>query len=380
MARGHEVTVVAGVHPGAGYALDGERRGRLRFGEVDGIRVIQVDVPYSNHDGLLKRSLSFLRFASHSIRLAMTESYDLLFATSTPLTAALPGIAARWLRRKRFVFEVRDLWPELPRAMGVIRNPVVLWPLSCLEWTAYKSAHGLIGLSPGIVNGIQRITGESKPVEIIPNASDTELFQPSQKDPGGQVTVTRPLTAVFTGAHGMANGLDAVLDAAQLLKDRGCDTIRIQFIGDGKLKPRLLARKKTASLDNCEFLDPMPKHELVEKLRQADVGLMVLANVPDFYKGTSPNKFFDYLAAGLPVLNNYPGWLADLIMSHECGIAIPPEDARAFANALMYLAENPQERHEMGQHARKLAKTEFARDRLAQRFIDFLERIKTDEG
>lgn len=380
MARGHEVTLVAGVHPGGGYTLDGERRGRLQFGEVEGIRVIQVDVPYSNHDGLGKRSLSFLRFAWHSIRLAMTQPYDLLFATSTPLTAALPGIVARWLRRKPFVFEVRDLWPELPRAMGVIKNPVVLRLLSCLEWTACKSAHGLVGLSPGIVNGIRRITGDSKPVEMIPNASDTELFQPATEDPGGQATSSRSFTAVFTGAHGIANGLDAVLDAAQILKDRGWDTIRIKFIGDGKLKPRLLERKKSAALDNCEFLDPMPKQELVEELKQADVGLMVLANVPAFYKGTSPNKFFDYLAAGLPVLNNYPGWLADLITSHTCGIAIPPEDARAFANSLMYLAENPQERAQMGQHARKLAETEFARDRLAQRFIDFLERIKTHDG
>src|SRR5690606_20654079 len=113
-------------------------------------------LPYSNNHGFLRRTITFLTFALRSIGLALREQYDVIFATSTPLTAGIPGIVARWLRGKPFVFEVRDLWPELPREMGVIRNPLVLTAMSLLEWLTYHSAHRLIGLAPGIVDGIIR--------------------------------------------------------------------------------------------------------------------------------------------------------------------------------------------------------------------------------
>lgn len=109
----------------------------------------------------------------------MTEEYDLVFATTTPLTAGIPGIFARWLRGKAFVFEVRDLWPELPKAMGVITNPVVLGMMSVLEWLSYRSAHRLIGLSPGIVEGIERLGVPAHLVEMVPNGCDLDILPPT---------------------------------------------------------------------------------------------------------------------------------------------------------------------------------------------------------
>src|SRR5690606_16179928 len=136
--------------------LDGDfRRGR-REGEVDGIRVIEFDLAYSNSTAFIKRVLLFMLFAFRSVKVALTSKYDVLFATTTPLTAAIPGIFGRWLRGKPFIFEVRDLWPELSRAMGVIKNPVVLSALGALEWMAYHSAHHVIALAPGMVDGIAK--------------------------------------------------------------------------------------------------------------------------------------------------------------------------------------------------------------------------------
>jgi len=178
--------------------------------------------------------------------------------------------------------------------------------------------------------------------------------------------------AVFTGAHGRANGLDAVLDAAAELRARHREDIRLLFIGDGALKPALVARAREEHLSNCLFLDPLPKVELSRLMSRADVGLMILANVPAFYYGTSPNKFFDYIASGLPVLNNYPGWLADLIAVHRCGLAVAPENPAAFADALMNLADNPHPRPVMGANPRPLARQEFDRPLLADRFVDWL--------
>ena len=183
------------------------------------------------------------------------------------------------------------------------------------------------------------------------------------------------LRCTFTGAHGVANGLDAVLDAASVLKTKQRNDIHLIFIGNGKLKPRLQGRANSEKLDNCIFIDPLPKTELAKALRDIDVGLMILDNVPAFYYGTSPNKFFDYISTGLPVLNNYPGWLADMIKEHECGKAVPPQNPEAFANALIDLADDIEKRREMGKNSRILAENGFSRHHLADQFCDFLEQL-----
>ena len=376
ITRGHEVTVVCGSGRMSSTGLAGKPVKGTRRGKVDGIDIIELDLPYSNYDSFLKRSWIFLLFAWQSIGLALSLKYDLLFATSTPLTAGIPGIFATLLRRKPFVFEVRDLWPELPREMGVITNPVILWAMGVLEWMSYHSARGCIGLSPGIVQGINRRGISPDRVAMVPNGCDLEMFNPLVGD------VLRPdgvgegdFVAVFTGAHGIANGLDAVLDAAGVLMERGRGDIRLVFIGDGKLKPALVARAEREGLVNCLFIDSVSKLKLTAYLRGADAGLMLLANVPAFYYGTSPNKFFDYIAIGLPVLNNYPGWLAGMIKDNNCGLAIEPDNPIAFADALEKMADNPLLRKEMSSNARNFAVKEFDRAKLGNNFVNFLERM-----
>lgn len=377
-ARGHAVTVVCGSYGGGVTGLQGPYHRGMRRGVVAGFEVIEFELPYSNADRFLRRSLIFLKFVARSLRIALFAPCDLLFATSTPLTVAIPGICAKLLRRRKFVFEVRDLWPELPREMGVISNPVVLWLMDLLESLAYKSADACIGLAPGIVAGIQRKTPTRK-VAMIPNGSDVDAnVRDSALPTELATTLSRyegKLKCIFTGAHGIANGLDAVLDAAAELKRRGRDDIVLLFIGAGMKKPALVQRARDEGLDACVFLAPIPKEALLEVQKHVDVGLMILANVPAFYNGTSPNKFFDYLSAGLPVLINYPGWLATVVDAERCGVAVPPGDAGAFADTLERLARDPAERHEMGRRARVLAQQRFSRDALASQFLEFIESV-----
>ncbi len=369
LARGHEVTLACGSYAGGQTGLSGAYRAGRREGWVDGIQVIELDLPYSNRDGFFRRTLTFLKYAWRSAWLALRRDYDLVFATTTPLTAGIPGICARWLRGKPFVFEVRDLWPELPKAMGVITNPLVLGAMGVLEWLSYRSARRLVGLSPGIVDGIARCGVARERIALIPNGCDLDIF-------GAPSAPWRPagvgaddLMAVFTGTHGIANGLEAVLDAAAELKRRGREDIKLVLIGDGKLKPALQARAQAEGLDTVVFHPPVGKGQLAGLMAATDVGLQILANVPAFYYGTSPNKFFDYLAAGLPVLNNYPGWLAEIIGRHQCGFAVPPGDPVAFADALCQAADDPAERLRMGARARQLAAAEYDRTLLAGRFV-----------
>ena len=370
--RGHQVTMVCGSCYSCGFS--GEFHRGKREGLVDGIKVIEFNLPYSNYYSLMRRSFTFLRFALQSAFIPSAQNYDVMFASSTPLTAGIPGIVTRLYSNKPFVFEVRDLWPELPREMGVITNPVVLKRLDWLERATYRSADGYIGLAPGLVRGINRHNRRKNRIAMIPNGCDLDLF--------GNRAPLRPdgveehdLVAIFSGAHGIANGLDAVLDAAQVLKKRERNDIKLVLIGDGKLKPHLQKRAAEEGLNNCLFLDRLPKMELANLLQGVDVGMQILANVPAFYDGTSPNKFFDYLASGLPILNNYPGWLAELVKQYKCGLAVPPDDPSAFANGLEYLADHRVELKQMGKNARKLAEERFDRKRLTDKFVDFLEEI-----
>jgi glycosyltransferase involved in cell wall biosynthesis len=372
LMRGYHVTMVCGSYGGGETGLSQPFVGGRRSGTVDGIDIIEFDLAYSNADGFVKRGLTFVKFALRSIGLAFTEKYDVLFATTTPLTAGIPGIFARWLRGKPFVFEVRDLWPELPRAMGVIRNPLVLWAMGVLEWASYKSAHRLVGLSPGIVEGIAHQGVPRDRIASVPNGCDLGIF-------AGEVQPWRPakvratdLMAVFAGTHGMANGLEAVLDAAAELKRRGRDDIKLLLIGQGKLKAGLQARAARDGLDNVVFHDPVNKAKLAGLMAATDLGLQILANVPAFYYGTSPNKFFDYIAAGLPVMNNYPGWLAEMITEHRCGFAVPPDNPVAFADALEQAAVDRDALKAMGQRGRALAETQFDRIKLADRWVDWV--------
>jgi glycosyltransferase involved in cell wall biosynthesis len=381
IARGHKVTMVCGSGFLARTGLEGEAKNGLREGSVDGIDIIEICLPYSNYDSLTKRAKTFLQFAFQGFRLALKIDYDLLFATSTPLTAGIPGILMRLAKpKKKFVFEVRDLWPELPRAMGVLKNPLVLGGLWALEQATYAAMHAGVGLSPGICEGMHKGVGAGKRVAMVPNGCDLDLFHPGKGTSAADdfplpKIPQKGLCCIFTGAHGVANGLDAVLDAAKVLKGKNRHDISLLFIGDGKLKPRLQQRSANEGLDNCLFFNPISKIRLAEILSKVDVGMMILDNVQAFYYGTSPNKFFDYISSGLPILNNYPGWLAGLITENKCGIAVPPDNPDAFADALIRLADDSALRKRMGENSRRLAESEFSRDLLADRLVSFLEAV-----
>ncbi len=377
---GHSVTMVCGSYEQGDTGLTAPfARGRRR-GMVDGIEVVEFALSYGNHMGFAQRAGVFAKFALGSIRLALREPADIVFATTTPLTAGIPGIFARWLRRKPFVFEVRDLWPELPKAMGVITNPAVLWLMSILEWASYRSADRLVGLSPGIVEGIAARGVERSRIAMVPNGCDIDLFADHQEVWRPEGVRCDQLLAIFAGTHGSANGLDAVLSAAAELKSRGRDDIRIALIGQGREKHRLQKRAQEKNLYNVLFLDPVPKERLAGLMAHADIGLQVLRNVPAFYFGTSPNKFFDYISAGLPVLNNYPGWLTGLITENDCGFAVPPDDPQAFANALIAAADDRKELRKKGVRARFLAEREFSRKALSEEWVDWIVSLVQLQG
>lgn len=373
--RGHHVTMVCGETSKLNLPETPDKN--IYRGDIDGIDVIQINLPYSNNDSIAKRAITFLKFAHIGNKIALREKYDILFATSTPLTAGIPGIWMKMFgkKKRKFVFEVRDLWPELPKALGM-KNPFLLWGMSVLEKLSYRKADACIGLSPGICEGIKKRSQRGTRIEMIPNGCDLEIFKPGNRENLDLSGIAQnDIVAVFTGAHGVANGLDNVLDGAKEILNTGRKDIKFVFIGAGKMKAHIIERAKNENIENCLFFDPVPKTKLNEIVASADIGIMALANIPAFYYGTSPNKFFDYISSGLPVLNNYPGWLADMIHEYKCGEVVAPNNPKAFADAIIRLANDATLRKEYGFNARKLAEKEFSRNDLSDKFVHFLEQV-----
>jgi glycosyltransferase involved in cell wall biosynthesis len=373
LAAGHRVTMVCGLSDNAPPEFNqGKPVNEL---EVEGIRVLCIGQPYSNRMSFYQRARAFGQFAREASRVTRGIKADLVFATSTPLTVGLPGMKTARRLDVPFVFEVRDLWPEIPIAVGMVRNPLLIWYLRRLERRIYRAADHIIALSPGMREGISATGYPAERVTLIPNIANLELFRPSREPLSDErFGRSEDFRVAYTGAHGLANGLDAVLDAAAEVRRRGEKDVRFVFIGKGGQRDRLLERSQAEGLnDQVSWLGPLPKRELASVLPRMGAGIMPLKNLPAFRYGTSPNKFFDYIASGLPVINNYPGWVAEMIEREKCGKVVPPDDARAFADAVVWLRDHREEAVAMGLRGRGLAEREFSRDVLAERFVRTLE-------
>jgi glycosyltransferase involved in cell wall biosynthesis len=376
IARGHSVTMVCGATDRSTTTLSMPFENGRRKGIVDGITVIECDIPYSTSDSLIRRAVNFSKFAVQASRVAATLNYDVIFATSTPLTVVLAGIVGKLLRQKPLVFEVRDLWPELPKALG-LKNPIAIAAMSFLEWLGYNLSNHVISLAPGMAKGIAARGCPLDRVTMIPNGCDNDLFDqqaaisphtmfPNHFSPDDFV-------AIFAGAHGLANGLDAVLNAAIVLKRGRHQKIKIALVGSGATKLELQKRAASEALDNIVFLNPIPKRQLIGLMKGSDLGLQILKNVEAFYNGTSPNKFFDCLAAGIPILVNYPGWISDLVKNHACGYVVPPDNPDAFAKALIEAKKNRASSKALGKNSKALALQKFDREELAKKFCTVIE-------
>lgn len=372
VAEGHEVTIVT-----SSSRLPEEYDRRLfAEGNIDGIRVRTVRVRYSNRMGYGRRIWSFVLFTLGAAWLAATAGkHDVVFATSTPLTVGIPGWFAAAVRRTPFVFEVRDLWPEAAIQMGALKRTGVLARVAKqLERFLYHRSAAVIGLSPGMVTGVIAEGIDPRRVYMIPNCSDLDLFHPGEKDraflerhgvPEGAFVVG------YAGAIGPSNAVeDQVPAAARELARRGRDDIAFVIAGDGKSLPVLEAA--VAGLSNVRLIGPLPKKDVPVLTRSADVLMTLFADVP-ILATNSPNKFFDGLASGRPMIVNSPGWTKDLVEECDCGVYVPAGDGVALADACMRLAADPDTLVRMGRNARQLAEERFDRGIQAQRLLEVLE-------
>lgn len=370
--RGHDVTLACGRYAGAVSGLGGPfRRGR-RQGQVAGFTVREWDIPCGNAQSLARRGVAFLHYAARATGLAVFGRFDVVVASSTPLTVVLPALTARVLAGTPFLFEIRDPWPELPRAMGEGSRP--LWAaMGALATLACRRAAAVVALSEGMAATALARGAAAERIAVVPNGCDLGLFGPNALPWRPAAAAAGEAIAVYAGAHGRANGLDALLDAAAWLQARDERSVRLVLVGEGAEKPRLRARAAAEGLANVTFLDPLPKRALAQLLAGSQVGVQCLAAIPAFAEWTAPNKLMDYLAAGLPVVSNLPGRAARLLAEGPCGVPVPPGDAAALGAALAALAADPGHRAALGAAGRAQAERRWDRRRLSARFCAVVE-------
>jgi glycosyltransferase involved in cell wall biosynthesis len=370
--RGHRVTLATGRYQGAETGLAGAFRKGQREGRVAGFQVVEFDIPCANAMGFAARGVAFLRYAAAAARLAFRVKPDLIIASSTPLTVVLPALLAKGLRGIPFIFEIHDPWPELPRAMGVL--PAPLAPVfDTLANFACRHAAAVVALSDGMAETALARGADPARVQVIGNGCDLDLFGPHVAPWRPPEAAPWEVLALYAGAHGRANGLGVVIEAASILAARGETRLRILLVGEGAEKTALI--QQAAGLPNLTFLPPMPKHDVARLFAGSQIALHILANCPAFAEWTAPNKLMDGLAAGHPVISTAPGQAARLLADGGCGIAVPPGDAAGLAAALMNLVENPARRAAMGAAARSLAMRQHDRRLLAARFATLVEAI-----
>ena len=365
VARGHRVTVVTGVY-GASDLADLALDRRITRRQVEGIDLRIINVRHDNKQTFWRRMAAFLSFMFLSTLEALrVRDADVVFATSTPLTTGVPGTLAHWWRGVPFVFEVRDLWPETAVAVGAVTNPLLIWLAGQAERTFYRAAARIVVVSERMAERLrERLGPRADKVCVIPLGTDVPLFAQAAPDLAWRREhgLEGKFVAVYAGAHGRVNALAWVLKAAARLKDD--PDIRFVFIGDGALKASLAAEAQDQGLGNVLFLPAMAKERLAGVLRTCDLGFVTLENLLIF-DYVCPNKFMDYLAAGLPVLVNFEGEAGWICRREGCGVVVPPEDPQAMAAAIRDLAADRSRRGEMSARGQALAAARFDRSRLA---------------
>jgi glycosyltransferase involved in cell wall biosynthesis len=379
VAMGHEVNLITS------WREDDGRKDWFTT-EESGVQVHWLPVEYSNNMSYKERVQAFLRFALGSLARAASVPADLVFATSTPLTIAIPAVYAARCQSIPMVFEVRDLWPELPIAIGAIKSPIAKFLAKSLEGFAYSQSQSIIALSPGMRDGVVSSGYPSDKVYVIPNGADLDRLFPDQ------VARSRfrrkygiaedKILIVYTGTFGRINGVDYLVRLAERLK--GNAKAYFLMVGEGQQRNYVLdlANETNCLGCNVSILPPLPKSEIPDVLAAADIATSLFLPIPEM-ESNSANKFFDGLAAGCCMAINYGGWQADLLSSHGAGLQLSRNIEEA-SNQLKDLLNNPDWIVDSGYRARKLAEKMFSRDQLAQKLEQVLastyERSRTNPG
>lgn len=377
--RGHQVTIIASP---ISYLSGKTRTDKMFWDQIEpsdpGITIHRTYTYPALHRSFFHRILSFLSFMVSSFSAAMkVKKVDLVWGTSPPIFQGITAWLVARLKGIPFLFEVRDLWPAFAIAVGVLRNPLLISLSNWLEKFLYSHADRVMVNSPGYLDHVS-LRG-AKWVELVPNGADPTMFNPlsTGKKFRDQWSLEDSFVALYAGAHGLSNDLTVVLNAAERLRE--FPQIKIVLVGDGKEKSHLIDQSKKMGLNNVLFVPAAPKNEIGEVIAAADACIAILKPL-EMYKTTYPNKVFDYMAAGRPVVLAIDGVIREVVEQAGAGLYCEPGDPIAMANTILRLSQNPGESKIMGQAGRNYVQKNFDRNRLADQLAMLLEDLWRKNG
>lgn len=346
---------------------------------INGINVVFIKNAYSNKMSASRRLISFFNFMLISSYVALIQKeINLVYATSTPLSIGVPALLLRYFKRVQFFFEVRDLWPEFPIQVGVIKSSILQRFLRKYEKLIYKKALHIIALSPGMKDGILKTGVDHYKITVIPNMSKIDKFFP--REPDLDICTKFGFSKdkfkiIHFGAMGYANGLEYLINAAKIFKDRHYNDIQIILLGDGMIKEYLHKLVVKNNLrDWIVFIDKQPMNITSEIVNICDCSVVTFIDLP-VLQTNSPNKLFDSLSAGKPVIVNSRGWTKEIVENNQCGFFVNPNEPEEFVNSIMTLKNDKKLALKMGNNSRILAEQKFDKSILCEKLVQIIENI-----
>ena len=373
VAAGHRVTVLANVpNFPTGKVFPGYRNKLWQREAMDGIRVVRVWTYVTANEGFFGRSLDYFSFGVTSVVGGLFLPIpDVIVATSPQIFTALGGCILAWIKRRPFVFELRDLWPDSILAVGAMRDGPLLRMLRRLEYGLYRRAAKIVSVTHAfkrilVANGIPQ-----EKIAVIRNGVDLKAFVPGPKpvELARRLGLGGKFVAAYVGTIGMAHGLGALLSAAERLRDRR--DLAFVLVGAGAERTRLEEDAKRRGLGNVIFVGPVDKEEVKQYWRLCDVALVLLKDAPIF-RHVIPSKIFEAMGTGRPIILGVSGESQELLKEAGAGIAISPENPQALAEAVTKLMDNPALCRDMGAAGRKFVERKFDRERLALEMLKVL--------
>ncbi|MHA6697203.1 glycosyltransferase family 4 protein [Chryseobacterium sp. A321] len=376
VSQGHEVTVIGGMMHANGLEKRAEYKGKYFLKKKQGdVTVYRAHVSESYNSGFLGRLWGYFSFMFSSLVAGIFKisgRFDVIIVTSPPLFVGISGVLISFFRRIPMVFEVRDLWPESAIDTGVLTNKFIIKIAYAVEKWIYRNSNLINVLTPAFYKTLQNEKGiVEKKLIMIPNAADFTLSEAvlrdfSREEFRKENNLEGRFVITYVGAHGVANHLDQILDAAVLLQDTN---VLFQLIGQGMEKARLKKKAEEMKLSNVKFVDSVPKKEVFKYIIASEMGASVLKKV-DTFKTVYSNKTFDYFSCKTPILMAIDGVSRELLEDAKAGTYVEPENAHEYNRIIRNYIANPERLKTEGENGYNYAKLNFDREFLANKYLE----------
>lgn len=371
---GHEVTILTALpnYP-KGEIFDEYKGKKVVLEEIEGIKIVRTSIYATKSKSFTKRLRNYLSFTFSSVLQGAKyiDKQDAIITESPPLFLGFSGYVLAKLKKAKFIFNISDLWPESAIKLGVLHNKLFIKMSVLLEEFCYRKASAVTCQTEGIVDDIVNRGFDKNKVHLITNGVDTKLFKKENRDEAfrREIGIEGKFALCYAGIHGLAQGLQVIINAAEIVKDE--ENIQFVFVGDGPEKQDLISMAKEKGLKNVTFLPLQPKTNMPKIVASMDAAIIPLKKL-DIFKGALPSKMFETLASEVPIILPVQGEAEKLINNAQAGIVVEPENPKEIAEAVLKLYNDIELRKRFGENARSYVMENYARETITRKLEKIL--------